>query len=70
MYFQFQEILGGGSLRSALQELKTIIQTPIKQFKSRLPFPTEVGAPGRRDIIEEGDIPSLFTKVMGKGKLP
>uniref|UniRef100_H2ZCX7 SAM domain-containing protein n=1 Tax=Ciona savignyi TaxID=51511 RepID=H2ZCX7_CIOSA len=31
------EILGGGSLRSALLELKSVIQTPIKSFQSTRP---------------------------------
>ncbi|CAK8679664.1 unnamed protein product [Clavelina lepadiformis] len=57
------EILGGGSLRSALLELKMIIQTPIKKFESP---PLEEGVVLKRDVIEEGDIPALYTKVMGK----
>ena len=66
-----QEILGGGSLRSALNDLKLILQTPIKCFEAggrHLP-PVDMTGPGRREMADQGDIPSLFTKVMGKGRL-
>ena len=66
-----QEILGGGSLRSCLLELKTMIQTPIKRFESSDSssnhFVEAAGSSGKRDVIEDGDLPSQFTKVMGKG---
>nr|CAB3265852.1 protein Smaug homolog 2 [Phallusia mammillata] len=60
------EILGGGSLRAALLELKGVIQTPIKRFESKKPETDESGASGKKENIEEGDIPALYTKVMGK----
>lgn len=64
-----QEILGGGSLRAALIELKSIIQTPIKRFEeSRKPEENESGASAKKESIEDGDIPALYTKVMGKGQ--
>jgi len=66
-----KEILGGGSLRSCLMELKSMIQTPIKRFDSSEPSMSHFveassSTSNKRDHIEEGDLPSQFTKVMGK----
>ncbi|XP_078491617.1 protein Smaug homolog 2 [Ciona intestinalis] len=61
------EILGGGSLRSALLELKSIIQTPIKSFQSlKLESDDVATGGGKKEVIEEGDIPAQYTRVMGK----
>uniref|UniRef100_F6T065 SAM domain-containing protein n=1 Tax=Ciona intestinalis TaxID=7719 RepID=F6T065_CIOIN len=61
------EILGGGSLRSALLELKSIIQTPIKSFQSSKVESDDVATGGgKKEVIEEGDIPAQYTRVMGK----
>ncbi|XP_039265023.2 protein Smaug homolog 2-like [Styela clava] len=68
-----KEIPRGGSLRSALNELKSMIYTPIIRFESpptedptpaqaqNLPTPS----PGQSEILP-GDIPGQFTKVLGK----
>lgn len=49
-----QDVMKGGSLRAALEELRAILITPIKA-----PEP---------DCLEQDDLPRLFTRVIGKGK--
>lgn len=49
-----QDVVKGGSLRSALEELRAILTTPIK-------IPDQ-------DCAEQDDLPRQFTKVLGKGK--
>jgi len=49
-------------LKAALLELKSIIQTPIKRFQ-----PSSSDGADNREVIEEDNIPAIYTKVMGKG---
>lgn len=67
-----KELSSGGSLKSALAELKVMIYTPITKFE---PPASDEGAaqtanltPGDRPStdIQPGDIPAQFSKVMGK----
>lgn len=67
-----KEIPGGGSMRNALNELKSMIYTPIIRFEP--PPPTEDPTPAQAqnlptpspNEILPGDIPGQFTKVLGK----
>uniref|UniRef100_A0A669CWL1 Protein Smaug n=1 Tax=Oreochromis niloticus TaxID=8128 RepID=A0A669CWL1_ORENI len=65
-----KDILEGGNLRNALQELQQIIITPIKAyspptgFQSNNPPPCDGDSSGAP--ISDGDIAGQFTRVMGK----
>uniref|UniRef100_A0A452V032 Sterile alpha motif domain containing 4B n=1 Tax=Ursus maritimus TaxID=29073 RepID=A0A452V032_URSMA len=85
-----KDVLEGGNLRNALQELQQIIITPIKAYSPPLahpgtdkgteakdppaaesyppppaPAPTDGSEPAPAPVAD-GDIPSQFTRVMGK----
>lgn len=62
----------GGSLRDALNELKILIQTPIKAYGSdeRCAESQVVTPPRNSDLpssIPDEDLPSQLTSVMAKG---
>ncbi|CAH1792402.1 unnamed protein product [Owenia fusiformis] len=70
-----KEVIEGGSIKSALTEMRGILQTPIKLYRqpsnetnesadSALPSPT--GTEGDGSTIPELDLASRFTRVMGK----
>lgn len=63
-----KDIMGGGSLRTALLELKNMIHTPIKHYESNDNnlFNDGSATSSAKDDISEDDIPSQYTKVMGK----
>jgi len=49
-----QEVVKGGGLRTALEELKSMLLTPIKPLEA--------------DCHEQEDVPKMFTRVLGKSK--
>uniref|UniRef100_A0A8U8C315 Uncharacterized protein n=1 Tax=Geospiza parvula TaxID=87175 RepID=A0A8U8C315_GEOPR len=74
-----KDILEGGNLWTALQELQQMLGTPIKAFRPppppgppdgappeppNPPTPAEAEPPGA--AVPDGDIPGQFTRVMGK----
>ncbi|NXV60354.1 SMAG2 protein, partial [Molothrus ater] len=74
-----KDILEGGNLWTALQELQQMLGTPIKAFRPppppgppdgappeppNPPAPAEAEPPGA--AVPDGDIPGQFTRVMGK----
>ncbi|KAM8793957.1 protein Smaug homolog 2 [Eudromia elegans] len=73
-----KDILEGGNLWAALQELQQILATPIKAFRPPAPPPATKDTPGGDPFVPsgdgdapaapvpEGDIPGQFTRVMGK----
>ncbi|KAG8224001.1 hypothetical protein J437_LFUL018136 [Ladona fulva] len=56
-----EEVSRGKSIRYALEELKSIASTPMKESKE--------GEKTEGEDDEDTDIPQLFTQVMGKGLL-
>uniref|UniRef100_UPI000B4CFD35 protein Smaug homolog 2 n=1 Tax=Lonchura striata TaxID=40157 RepID=UPI000B4CFD35 len=78
-----KDILEGGNLWTALQELQQILATPIKAFRPPPPPGPPDGAPPEAFAappapeaeppaapVPDGDIPGQFTRVMGKGEPP
>ncbi|XP_050840170.1 LOW QUALITY PROTEIN: protein Smaug homolog 2 [Serinus canaria] len=70
-----KDILEGGNLWTALQELQQMLVTPIKAFRPPPPPGPPDGAPPEPPPAEaeppaapvpDGDIPGQFTRVMGK----
>lgn len=56
-----KDVVAGGNLVSALDELKTILLSPIR--------PEERDETAGASLTDVNDIPTQFTKVMGKGKI-
>ena len=56
-----KDVVAGGNLVCALDELKTILLSPIR--------PEERDETVGASQIDVNDIPTQFTKVMGKGKI-
>ncbi|KAL3874918.1 hypothetical protein ACJMK2_037870 [Sinanodonta woodiana] len=70
-----KDIMEGGSLKSAITEMKNMLNSPIKSYcsPSDIPNPQMVSPPPSPTSgdqgdgsIPEADIPSQFTRVMGK----
>lgn len=62
MILLLQEVIHGTNLMSVLEELKTMLCSPIKP----MPVTTDLNETENKTDID--DIPSQFTKVLGKGK--
>uniref|UniRef100_A0A8C6KES8 Protein Smaug n=1 Tax=Nothobranchius furzeri TaxID=105023 RepID=A0A8C6KES8_NOTFU len=61
-----KDILEGGNLRNALQELQLIIITPIKPYNFQSSNPPPCDGDSSVTPISDGDIAGQFTRVMGK----
>merc|ERR1719259_406416 len=57
-----KEIENGTNLRASLLELKNMIYTPIQPFEPNETLSGKV----RNETIHKDDIPSMYTKIMGK----
>ncbi|ELU04194.1 hypothetical protein CAPTEDRAFT_160280 [Capitella teleta] len=60
-----KEIMDSGNLKQALQELKAMLNTPIKRFVPPVDQKEAVTSEGEGNIAE-GDLPGQITRVLGK----
>ncbi|XP_041353331.1 protein Smaug homolog 1-like isoform X2 [Gigantopelta aegis] len=65
-----KEIMNGGSIKQAIGEMRSMLNTPIKYVSSSTVPSTPPPSPSTPDVdghkIAEGDLPSQFIRLMGK----
>ena len=63
--------MNGGSIKQAIGEMRSMLNTPIKYVQSATVPTTPPASPSTPDPeghkIAEGDLPSQFIRLMGKG---
>ncbi|XP_013400510.1 protein Smaug homolog 1 [Lingula anatina] len=68
-----KDIMEGGNVKQPLQEMRAMLNTPLKAYTPSTPDqekteppPSPTGTEGESSSIPEGDVPRQFTRVMGK----
>ncbi|XP_063218133.1 protein Smaug homolog 1 [Bacillus rossius redtenbacheri] len=65
-----KDVMGGGDLRGALEELRAILLSPLKARSEEAPQEREETEKERRgsseDLLSDEDIPAQFCRVMGR----
>ena len=67
-----QDVMDTCNLKSALQQVKSILNTPIKVFEMEKDAATDSQEKSQNsqneDVIAEGDLPGQITRLLGKGE--